>query len=200
MSKETAKQFWRSQTEYPSFGPKQRRFYEAMWLIPRLEGIDSLLDVGCGSGEFLELIIRMADVPVIYGCDIAENLLAKVNKKVKTFYYDFYEGESLPKVDAIILWASFQYIFEDSIVEDFLSRLDCKKLFIRTPCDREDLVIDKYSDDLGAQYSSRYITLDKLIKLLSQYFTVVDVSRAYPDDIESKYGSKQWLIECIKEV
>lgn len=44
-----------------------------------------------------------------------------------------------------------------------------------------------------------YMTLDNLIKLLGQEFTVIDVTRAYPDAIESKFGSKQWLIECIKE-
>jgi len=72
-------------------------------------------------------------------------------------------------------------------------------LFVRTPCSKEDFSINKYSNELGDTYSSRYMTLDNLIKLLGQEFTVIDVTRAYPDAIESKFGSKQWLIECIKE-
>lgn len=201
MSRKTASDFWKSRTEYPVFGSKSRRFYEVMWLVPKLGGVESLLEVGCGGGEFLELLLRLTDVREFYGCDISEPLLQKVNPKVQKFVFDMYEGKGseLPKVDVVLFWASLQYVFEDDVVEDLLEGLQCKKLFIRTPCDKEDLIINKWSEDLGGEYASRYMTLDNLLKLLSQHFTIQDVSRAYPDEIESKYGTKQWLIECIKE-
>jgi trans-aconitate methyltransferase len=200
MYKDTARKFWTNVKDYPSFGSKQRRLYEVQWLVPKLK-VDSLLDIGCGSGEFLELLLRLTDIKNFYACDISEPLLSKVNPSVQKFVFDIYNGNSseLPKVDAVLLWASLQYIFDDEVILNLLKGLRCKKLFVRTPCDREDYVIEKYSEELKGEYSSRYITLDNLLKLLGQYFTISDVARAYPDDIESKYGTKQWLIECTKE-
>lgn len=198
MNRKTAREFWTIRKEYPAFGSKQRRIYELVWLLPKLEA-ESLLDIGCGSGEFLDLLLRTSDIKEFYGCDISQNLLAKVDPRVKTFVYDIYKGGQLPEVDAVLLWGCLQYIFEDGVIERLLSDLKCKKLFVRTSCSKEDFSINKYSNELGDTYSSRYMTLDNLIKLLGQEFTVIDVTRAYPDAIESKFGSKQWLIECIKE-
>ena len=197
--KKTAKEFWTSRKKYPSFGSKHRRYYETMWLIPKLKGTKSILEIGCGSGEFLDIVIRMTDVEKVYGCDVSENLLVQLDKRVNAFYYDIYEGGLLPEVDSIILWGVIQYVFDDKVLSYFLKTLPCKKLYMRTPCDSKEVVIDKYSQDLGANYSSRYMTLDQVIKLLSQSYTIQSVSRAYPDEIESKYGSKQWLIECEKK-
>ena len=200
MSRQVAKEFWTSCRDYPAFGSKQRRFYELMWTLPKLEGFNSLLEIGCGSGEFLDLLTKTTDIEKFFGCDISESLLAKVGSNIETFVFDMYDSSELPSADVILMWASLQYIFEDSVIEKLLASLKCKKLLIRTPCEKEDLIIEKFSKELGANYSSRYMTLDNLLKLLSKDFTVIDVARAYPERIESKFGSKQWLIECTKKV
>lgn len=197
-NKDTAKRFWEGVIEYPVFGSKQRRLHEVAWLIPKLDGVDTLLDLGCGSGELLELLLRMTDIKKFYGRDLSANLLAKVDKRIDTDTYDIYLGGQLPKVDAIILGGVLQYIFEDDIILKLLESLNCKKLFVRSACNSEELVINKFSEEMGGEYSSRYMTLEYLLKLLSHSFAIVDVRRAYPDNIESKYGTKQWFIECAK--
>ena len=197
-NKDTAKRFWEGVIEYPMFGSKQRRLHEVAWLIPKLDGVETLLDLGCGSGELLELLLRMTDIKKFYGRDLSANLLAKVDKRINTDTYDIYLGGQLPKVDAIILGGVLQYIFEDDIILKLLESLNCKKLFVRSACNSEELVINKFSEEMGGEYSSRYMTLEYLLKLLSHSFAIVDVRRAYPDNIESKYGTKQWFIECTK--
>lgn len=197
-NKDTAKRFWEGVIEYPVFGSKQRRLHEVAWLIPKLDGVETLLDLGCGSGELLELLLRMTDIKKFYGRDLSANLLAKVDKRVDTDVYDIYAGGQLPEVDAIILGCVLQYIFEDDIILKLLESLNCKKLFVRSACNSEELVINKFSEEMGGEYSSRYMTLEYLLKLLSHSFAIVDVRRAYPDNIESKYGTKQWFIECTK--
>lgn len=197
-NKDTAKRFWEGVIEYPMFGSKQRRLHEVAWLIPKLDGVETLLDLGCGSGELLALLLRMTDIKKFYGRDLSANLLAKVDKRINTDTYDIYLGGQLPKVDAIILGGVLQYIFEDDIILKLLESLNCKKLFVRSVCNSEELVINKFSEEMGGEYSSRYMTLEHLLKLLSHSFAIVDVRRAYPDNIESKYGTKQWFIECTK--
>ena len=197
-NKDTAKKFWEGIVEYPVFGSKQRRLHEVVWLVPRLEGVESLLDLGCGSGELLDLLLRMTDIKEFYGRDLSANLLAKVDKRVDTDVYDIYVGGKLPRVDAVVLGGVVQYIFEDEVILKLLESLDCTKLFVRSSCNSEELAINRFSEEMGGEYSSRYMTLDHLLKLLSQSFTIVDVKRAYPDSIESKYGTKQWLVECTK--
>lgn len=200
MYRKTAKTFWTTRDKYPIFGSKQRRFYQLQWLFPKLNNIKSLLSIGCGSGEFLDIILRTTDIEKIYGCDISENLLALVDSRIDTFVYDIYKGGELPRVDAVLLWASLQYIFDDKTIERLLKDLQCKKLFIRTPCNKEELKIDKYSEELKDEYSSRYMTLNHLIGLLEKHYTIDSVDRAYPEELDSKFGTKQWLIECTKNI
>jgi hypothetical protein len=140
----------------------------------------------------------MTDIKEFYGRDLSANLLAKVDKRVDTDVYDIYVGGKLPRVDAVVLGGVVQYIFEDDVILKLLESLDCTKLFVRSSCNSEELAINRFSEEMGGEYSSRYMTLDHLLKLLSQSFTIVDVKRAYPDSIESKYGTKQWLVECTK--
>ena len=118
---------------------------------------------------------------------------------ISTFYYNIYTGHaplSGKPFDVVLLWAVLQYVFDDKAIKHLLSHLHCQKLFIRTPIgDGEQ--IEKYSEELGAMYSSRYFELEPLLDLIGEYFTVQEVARVYPDEIESKFGTKQCVIAAV---
>jgi len=58
-------------------------------------------------------------------------------------------------------------------------------------------LINAWSEDLRAHYASVYRTLDEITHLIARHFDVVSVDRVYPDEIESRYGTKQYYVEGI---
>lgn len=190
------KQFWINKKEYPVFGSRLRRFYELMWLIPHLKG-NSILDLGCGDGTLLELINKTSNIKKYYGYDISENLLKKVGSFVKTKKYDFYKAESLPKTDNAVLFGVINYLLDDKSLNRLLRKINSPLIFIKTPCTNKDLRIYTNSR-IGKEYVSYYRTLDHVIDLISKHFRILEIVRAYPKKIDSKFGSVMYFIKAQK--
>lgn len=201
----TAHNFWKSRIEYPIFADKKRRLHELEYLTKELDKADgkvqSLLDLGCGAGDTLELLYRTVDIPLLVGADYSESLLKLVNPKIKTFVYDLNYPNPLPFFDVIVVGGVIQYIFDDNILKKALKEMadSARTVYFRTACTREanDVLIDKYSENLEANYASKYRTLDNTLEILQSYFDITVVSRAYPDELESKYNTYQWWIKTI---
>lgn len=194
MSTETAKTFWKGQQQYPFKFTNHRRIHELNYLVPRLKKIEGkrLLDLGCGHGALLECLIHLTDFEELHGYDLAADLLAGINPRVKTAVYDFTDPRPLPEVDVTIIAGVIQYIFSDEAVERVLALTTSKTVFVRSTCTLEPK--DEPVDRDG--YASLYRTLPHTLELLGRHFKISAVDRVYPDEIESPFGTKQFYFEA----
>lgn len=200
MSKETSNTFWKNKTKYPNYDAfiKQRRLYEINYLLPRLKG-ESLLDLGCGNGALLECLLHLTNLK-LYGYDLSENLLKNINPLIETKVYDCYNLEPLPKTDITVFASVIVYLFDDVIIDKVLSLINSNTLFLRAPCTLkdEDELINTFSKQLQEKYSARYMIVPHVLNLLDKHFIVEDITRIFPDEIESKYGTKQFYFKGVK--
>lgn len=197
---ETAKEFWKNQKTYPKYGTiKQRRLYELNYLIPHLKGVESILDIGCGDGAVIKCLQHLTDIEKYYACDIAEDLMKDI--PAETFICDCTNPPDFPEVDFTMCAGVIPYIFEDNSVIDLLKSIKSKRVYIKAPCTLlpEDDLVNTFSEKLQAEYASRYRTVDSMKELIEQVFEIQEVVRAYPDDIESEFGTKQYIFLCSKQ-
>ena len=87
--------------------------------------------------------------------------------------------------------AVLPYLFEDDEVHALLRQISSPLLFVRSPCGNDERV-DTFSEELQARYKSRYRSVEQIESLLREHYTDVTSDRVYPDEIESKFGTKQW--------
>lgn len=193
MTTQTATTYWQSQAKYPFPFTRRRRIHELNYLVPRLEraGARRLLDLGCGDGSLLECLLRLTDITEFHGYDVAADLMRGIDPRVHTAVYDISHPRDLPIVDATIVAGVIQYIFDDGIVADLFARITSPIVWVRSTCslkaDSEHVVRDGYA--------SYYRTLPQTHGLLARHFEVVAVDRAYPDELESAFGTKQFYFE-----
>lgn len=102
--------------------------------------------------------------------------------------------KKLPMTDVTLSLGVFPYIFDNNDLHRILGNIESDLLIVRVPCtfNKEDEIINKFSDDLGENYASIYRTIDNYVSILSDHFVVSEISRAWPDEIESRYGTKQF--------
>lgn len=195
-----AENFWTTKNDYPAYGNiKQRRLHELNFLFPKLQG-ESILDLGCGDGALINCLYHITNFKNYFAFDWSKNLLKGVNHNIQTKFYDCNNPQDLPKVDTIIFAGVLPFIFEDGKVLELFDKFSANNIFIRTPCNlgtsRE--IVNTFSDNLQEQYSSVYRTVDEVKNLINKKFKLVDVSRIYPDEIESKFGTKQYYFVAEK--
>ena len=178
--------------DYPSFPHiKTRRLHELNWLVPRLEGRgNSLLDIGCGDGALVNCLYHLTDLE-LHACDFSVKLMRGVNPRISTFEYDCRKPGPLPETDITVSGAVSPYLFEDSEVHALIQQIGSPLLFVRVPCG-DDERVDTFSEALNARYKSRYRRVEQMETLLREHYRDVTSDRVYPDEIESKFGTKQW--------
>jgi SAM-dependent methyltransferase len=193
MTTETARAYWQAQQHYPFEFTRRRRIHELDYLVPRLHRVQGkrLLDLGCGDGSLLECLLRLTDFEEFHGYDVAAGLLANIDPRVHTRVYDITRPGPLPVVDATIIAGVIQYVFDDAVVDELLSRITSSVVWIRSTCTlqpaREEVV--------DGDYASCYRTVPETHELIARHFAVVSIDRVYPDEIESKFGTKQFYFE-----
>lgn len=184
--RETAKQFW-SRDSYPDFPfLYERRQKDLRFILKLIKGfkIRSLVDIGSGDGWLTRCLADLTDIYRLKTLDLPE--------------YDIYDLKPIPAVDAVILNSVVQYVFEDDVLKKFLKICaeSCKVLILKTPCDKDGAIIRKFSEELKGDYASRYRSAKELENLLSKDFKIDWIERAYPDSIESQFGTKQYYFIC----
>ncbi len=198
-NREVAKEFWTTHEKYPEYGTiKQRRIYELNYIIPKLEGIKSLLDLGCGDGALIKCLSETTNIEEFYAYDIAEKLMTNI--PAKTGYYDCYDPKDLPKTDFTVFSGVIPFLFEDEIVHKNLEKINSEIVYIKSPCSMgtEDILVNTYSEQLKSNYSSIYRTIPHMIELINSHFEILEINKIYPDSIESKFGTKQISFICKK--
>ena len=202
--REVAQKFWNTAGTYPSYGDiKDRRLHELNYLVPKLKGTKSMLDLGCGDGALIKCLLHLTNIEKYYAYEMSEALLANLegtSDLIETKQFDCYEPTELPKADATVMAGVTTFLFEDEVVDNALSRIDSPVLYLREPCtiNPEDEYINKYSEKLDSHYSGRYRTVDHLKSLIEKHFEVQDVSRAYPDELEHTPSTRQYYFEAKK--
>jgi SAM-dependent methyltransferase len=196
MSTDVAREFWKRQVTYPFPFTRRRRIHELNYLVPRLQelGGKRLLDLGCGDGALLECLVHLVDYDEFFGFDVAEGLLKDINPRITTAIYDLAAPTALPAVDVTIMAGAIQYVFDDSAVSRVLEYVTSPRLYVRSTC----TLLPEDEQVVTGGYASRYRTVPRTFELLSRHFLVTAVDRVYPDEIESKYGTKQFYFECAR--
>lgn len=197
---DVAKQFWKDSQEYPEYGTiKERRLHELNYLVPQLKG-ETFLDLGCGDGALLNCLVHLTHFTKYYGFDLSENLLKHVSPLVETRVYDCYKPEPLPETDVTVMAGVLPFLFEDEAADAVLSLIKSPVVFIRTPCtlNKDSEYVNRFSEELKRDYASLYRTLPHVLNLIGRHFRIEAVDRVYPDEIESKFGTKQFYIKGVK--
>ena len=197
--------FWKSRKQYPSYpGVLQRRLIDTNFVVSKVVGARSVLDIGCGDGSMLLSLREFTDIKLFYGYDVAQNLIKNLLIRwgdvygLKTKIVNLVELEKLPRTDVSLALGLFGYIFDDGSLHNILENIKSNLLIVRTRCTlkKSDEVVNKFSEDLNAEYASIYRTVSNYLSILSRHFVISEINRAYPDEIESKYGTKQFFFVC----
>jgi SAM-dependent methyltransferase len=203
----TSQSFWTSRRAYPSYPSLlKRRFLDLAFVLNHVSDTKSVLDLGCGDGYLMLLLRELTQIEEFYAYDISIQLLEVLEKKwlhendryLYTKITNFIKEESFPKTDITVCFGSFPYVFDIEDLNSVLEKIDSSKILIRNPCsiDGSAVSINKFSEELGAEYSAIYRTPDEYFSILSKHFKVTEMFRAYPNDIESKYGTKHFFFTC----
>ena len=210
--------FWANQpARYPNYGTtKKRRLCEVNYLLGQLKVLanhqqNTLVDIGCGTGSTVTILQELADFSQYFCYDISPGMLSTIDTRsvrganVSTEVLDL---SALPasfffaEADFAVCFAVFQYL-SDEMVCTLLSKINARILFCRDACylpHEGPQYINTFSEQLQANYSCRYRTLTQYIDLCTNSgWHLKDVRRAFPDDIESDFGSKQWFLQLAKE-
>jgi len=203
---ETAKEFWTTQAKYPAYDHVEaRRLCDVKYIAPRIQSARSVVDLGCGDGKISLILSNLTKVNkftlVDYSTAITDiqTLASLTLAKFNFSCIDLSKKNApIPASDAVICLGLFPYIFDDEHLSSLIGSLKTSKLIVRTPCTLYETndVINTQSKALGAQYSAVYRTLKNTIAIIEPHFRITEVDRIYPDEIESKFRTKQFILNC----
>lgn len=198
-----AKEFWVNQDFYPNYPfVKERRKHEVDMLLKHIPiNAKSLLDLGCGNGSTTILLRELTYIEDYYCYDISPSMLSKIgpdrDSQVHPFAFDVNTDVlDFPAADVSICMNMFPYVFSDERLDEIIKAIKSDIFIVRITCDTERLEINNFSKDLGKEYSAIYRTFSEYRDVLIKYFKEVEISRAFPDEIESKFNSKQYFFIC----
>lgn len=200
MSYEVSKKFWTGINTYPDYPHLlKRRFLDLSFILKHSGYSNSILDVGCADCSMLILLKELTPMKHFFGIDISETMMRKTSGLILKVC-DVTQAIDFPETDMTISFGMFPYIFDDKDLETILKNIKSDLLLARVPCTlkERDEYINKFSTELGKNYSSVYRTKDSYVKILSNFFNLEFVERSYPDEIEGKYNTKHYYFVCRK--
>jgi len=199
-----AERFWKTRNEYPPvIYNHQRRYLDLGIILDNIEGVESIIDIGCGEGQALLMLRELTDINEYHGYDLSSifinNLIKRwgewpgLNTKITNF-----TKSKLPETDLCICMGAMLYVFDNSELTYMLSNIKSNIFICRVPCTltSHKLEINKFSEEFEAVYAAVYRTIPEYISILSDSFNIKSINHCYPDNIESKHGSKQFSFVC----
>ena len=212
---DVSRSFWEKQITYPQYGTtKQRRMHELQYIMAIIPSVDPkiLLDIGCGTGSTVTLLRELTHIETYYCFDISPGMLSSIDtnelrgsRVIKSEMDLAKEGSSstltFPDADLTLALGVFQ-CFPDYVVQAVMNSVPSKHLIIRnacyTPLQGSQQVVT-VSEKLKSEYACVYRTFDDYVRLAASCnWDVLDMRRAFPDAIESEFGSKQWIMHLVK--
>lgn len=207
---DVARTFWQRGSTPKHWMDSDRLSCNLSWIASRA-GLKptSLIDIGCGDGSVTRTAcglfagtlerIEVRDInPGYVEGNVASLRHAHPAAQVAGTVGALDAGMEIVRHDLCLLLGVLIYIMDDEAVLAGLARLKPKRLIIRVPCTgrAEDEAICKWSEDLKSEYAAIYRTLGNTLRLIERDFVIHEVGRAYPDAIESRFGTKQYFISC----
>ncbi len=199
--------FWKNQKAFPEYNAniKLRRLHEINYFVPRLQSCETITDLGCGDGSLISCLRNLTNITKYYAYDISAEMLVNLElyDDVTTNRCDFSTDGNiiLEQTDVTISTGVLNYIFDTESVMNLLKKINSPVFYSRVICQHdESVIINKYSNDLKEEYASIYRTVDEYMDVFKSVFSDVKAPvRCYPDEMESKYGTKQYYVECRHE-
>lgn len=204
----TTKSFWMSRTEYPPVAYNfQRRYLDLGAILKHVGGARSILDLGCGEGQTLLMLRELTNISNYYAYDLSKVFIDSLIKRWGDYpnlvaeVEDFTEPFEFSETDLCICMGALLYVFEDDGLGCMLSNINSKRLVCRMPCTlkTKKQEIDIFSKEYSGKYAAVYRTLPEYISILSELYNIESIDRCYPDEIESGYGTKQFLFVCKRK-
>lgn len=181
------------------------RVKKELILLPKIlkpKKMNTILDLGCGTGIAERALYK--HVRKITAVDVCEEFIVNQMDKytnVKYILSDIREFIPSETYDYILLLGVIQYIIENQELINLLNK--CKKylnkrgkLLIRNSSGITDsIIIDKFVEEYGDNYTANYRSLPELIDIASSNgFIVNQVVSLYTKRLDSKYGTRQYYI------
>ncbi len=211
LSTDTTRSFWKKQKYYPSYGDviKKRRLYETAFLADWVWGNKpkTLVDIGCGNGSTVTMLNELTNISDFHCYDISPGMLEKLDSRnirganITTYCLDLCGNYKEPfhSSDLTTVLGVNMYLTDEQILKQF-SKIRSSVVITRDPCSPVREEINKYSEDLGSDYSAVYRTTKEYAALYEEAgFKVIYNKRAFPDEIESKFGTRQQFYICEKK-
>lgn len=200
--------FWQALNKYPDFPSHQlRQDIDVVKISRFIQSVDaadiqSVLEIGCGDCYVLKQLEKEYSIYGIelYGLDYINSFFIQQVNKIREAgsKINFGRLPSLPscrKADFVFFLGGLHYVINKKAISDFKKEINNsnKYLLIRCPCDpHKTTIINKYSEELRAQYAAIYRTVQDVISLFSNEWNLLSIERAFHDDVESKFGTKQY--------
>jgi hypothetical protein len=203
-----SRRFWTDRTEYPNYDHvDQRRQQDILNIVTSIASHLgetrrlSFCDIGCGTGDIVRSMYARYDIDRCYASDLNPSwmeALGKAGYENGEFQIEDVTARrtSYPATDVFISNGLFIYVFDDGEAIDVLERIRARLSLIRLPCSltADDIVINKKSEQLNEQYSALYRKPSSFLSLAEKAgLRLAEVRRAWPDGIESKFGTRQYL-------
>lgn len=197
--------FWKTRTKYPSFTCNfQRRYLDLGIVLNHIKDASSMLDLGCGEGQLLLMLRELTNINDYYAYDLSQIFINNLVKRwgdcsgLSCKVVNFITTDGLPETDICICMGAMLYVLDDNDLECMLSNIKSKLFICRVPCELglSRVEINKFSKKYNSKYAAVYRTISEYIFLLTKFFNIKVIGRCYPDEVESKYGSKQFFFVC----
>ena len=177
--------------------------YDMEFLKAYIEPQSHVLDLGCGTGIIEE---RLDDlVEHITAVDKYEEFISRTipSPKVKFIKSDVVEFVNDRKYDLIILFGVAIYLSDmecQKLYENVIAMLDKDGVFIvkNQFGINNQVIVDKYSEELQADYYAVYRYLPEVIKSLERYFNVTPID-IYPKEMNRWDNTHEYALVCTKK-
>lgn len=190
MDREKVDRFWQSRTEVADsrkathFKDDDTHIFDIELIRKYISTTSEVLDLACGTGCHTNVLAQ--EVKSIKAVDKFDTFLEDVIKapNVTIACCDVLSYEDKNQYDTILVLGLMNY-FSDSEASKIYKK--CRgllkregTLIIKHACGiEEDILVDKYSNELKENYYALYRQLDKEQQLLSQFFSVETID-VYP--------------------
>lgn len=182
----------------------ERLKYDLELISNYIDDEKKILDLGCGTGVIVnEIADNCKEIHAVDKYDFFVKECIE-SPKVKTYVSDIIDFYVEEKFDIIIIFGVMIYITGDDIATVYRNCMDMLnvngKLIIRNQFGvLDDVLIDKFSEELNFNYFAEYRTKERETKILKNIgFNDVEVIDIYPKEMNKWDNTHNYALICSK--